>query len=64
MSVFQRRLSVITDTVTSLNIRMRELERLRDQVKRAQLLARKSRPTPTESAPLDNPFSTGLSPMS
>jgi hypothetical protein len=43
MSVFQDRLSFVTDTITSLDTRMRELERLRDQVKNAELLIRKSR---------------------
>lgn len=38
------RISVITDTINSLNIRMRELERLRDQVKKAEKSARRSRP--------------------
>jgi hypothetical protein len=44
MRVFQQHLSVITDTKTNLYTQLRELERLRDQVKRAQLLARRSRP--------------------
>jgi hypothetical protein len=44
MSVIQDRLSVITDTITSLDTQMRELERLRDQVKNAEQLVRKSRP--------------------
>jgi hypothetical protein len=44
MSIFKQRLSVINDTATSLSIRMRELERLRDQVKRAQLLAQRLPP--------------------
>jgi hypothetical protein len=39
MSVFQQRLLVVTHTIPSLNIRIRELERLRDQVKKAQLSA-------------------------
>jgi hypothetical protein len=42
MSFFQKRLSVVTDTLTSLNIRIGKLQRLRDQVKKAQLSA--SRP--------------------
>jgi prefoldin subunit 5 len=41
-SVIQDRLSVITDTITSLDTQMRELERLRDQVKNAEQLVRKS----------------------
>jgi hypothetical protein len=36
MNIFQQRVSVVTDTLTSLDIRIRELERLRDQVKKAQ----------------------------
>jgi hypothetical protein len=36
MNIFQQRVSVVTDTITSLNIRIRELERLRDQVSKAQ----------------------------
>jgi len=44
MSTFQKRLSVVTDAITSLNIRIGELQRLRDQVKKAQLSARRSRP--------------------
>jgi hypothetical protein len=35
MSIFRQRPSAVTDTITSLNIRIRELERLRDQVKKA-----------------------------
>jgi hypothetical protein len=42
-SIFEQRLSVVNDTIASLNIRIRELERLRDQVKKAQLSARRSR---------------------
>jgi hypothetical protein len=34
--------STIADTKTNLYSQMRELERLRDQVRRAELLARKS----------------------
>jgi hypothetical protein len=44
MSIFQQRLSVVSDTITNLNIRIRELEQLRNQVKKAQLSARRSRP--------------------
>jgi hypothetical protein len=44
MSIFQERLLVVTDTITSLDIRIRELERLRDQNKKAQLSARRLRP--------------------
>jgi hypothetical protein len=44
MSVFQQCLSFITDTKTSLNTQMRELERLRGQVKKAQLKAQKLQP--------------------
>jgi hypothetical protein len=44
MSVFQDRLLVVTETITRLYTQMRELERLRDQVEKAELLARKSRP--------------------
>jgi len=44
MNTFQKRLSVVTDTITSLNIRISELQRLRDQVKKAQLSARRARP--------------------
>jgi hypothetical protein len=52
MSSFSRhlletdRLAVITDTIASLNTRLRELERLRAQVNKAQLSARRSRPKP------------------
>jgi polyphosphate kinase 2 (PPK2 family) len=38
MRVVQKRLSVITDARASLNKKMRQLERLRDQVKKAELL--------------------------
>jgi hypothetical protein len=38
------RISVVTVTIASLNTRMRELERLRAQVKKAQLSVRRSRP--------------------
>jgi len=44
MSIFQQRVSVVTDTITTLNIRISEPQRLRDQVREAQLSARRSRP--------------------
>jgi hypothetical protein len=44
MSIRQQRFSVVTDTIANLNARIRELERLRDQVRKAQLSARRSRP--------------------
>jgi hypothetical protein len=44
MSIFQKRLLVVTDMITSLDIRIRDLERLRDQNKKAQLSARRLRP--------------------
>jgi hypothetical protein len=44
MRVVQKRLSVITDARASLNKEMRQLERLRDQVKKAELFSRRSRP--------------------
>ena len=44
MGIFQQRLLVVTHTIPSLNIRIHELERLRDQVEKAQLSARRSRP--------------------
>jgi hypothetical protein len=39
MSVVQQHISAITDTKTSLHTQLRELERLRDQVRQAELLA-------------------------
>jgi hypothetical protein len=45
VSISQQHLSVIIAAVINVNTELRELERLRDQVKRkAQLLARRSRP--------------------
>jgi hypothetical protein len=44
MSSLQQRYAVVTDTITSLNLRIRELERLRDQVKKAERSTRRSRP--------------------
>jgi prefoldin subunit 5 len=40
--VLQQRLSSVADTITILNVRIRELERLRDQVEKARLAARRS----------------------
>jgi hypothetical protein len=48
MSIFEQRLSVVSDTITSLNIRIRELERLRDEVKKAQLSAEDRDRSPVE----------------
>jgi hypothetical protein len=45
------RISVVTDTITSLNARMRELERLRAQVKKAQLSVRRSLPNSRKKRP-------------
>jgi hypothetical protein len=42
MRVFQQHLSVVTDTKTNLYTQLRELERLRDQVRQAELLVGKS----------------------
>jgi hypothetical protein len=36
MNISQQRVSVVTDTIASFDIRIRELERLRDQVSKAQ----------------------------
>jgi hypothetical protein len=44
MSSLQQRYAVVTKTITSLNLRIRELERLRDQVKKAERSTRRSRP--------------------
>jgi hypothetical protein len=44
MSVFDERLAVMIATIVSLNARKRELDQLRDRVKRAELLVRKSTP--------------------
>jgi len=43
MSTLQRRLSVVNDTITNLNAQIYELNRLRDQVRKAQLSARTAR---------------------
>jgi hypothetical protein len=40
--VLQQRLSIVADTITILNVRIRELERLRDQLEKARLAARRS----------------------
>lgn len=41
MRVFQEQLSAVTDTISSLKAQMRELEQLRDRVRKAELSARK-----------------------
>ena len=41
-ALHQRHLPVVTDTITYLNAQMRELNRLRDQVRKAELSAPKS----------------------
>jgi hypothetical protein len=40
MRIFQEQLSAVTDTISSLRAQMRELELLRDQVRKAELSAR------------------------
>jgi len=44
MSSRQKRLAAVIDTAADLNAQFTELNRLRDQVRKAQLSARKSRP--------------------
>ena len=50
MGIFQQRLLVVTHTIPSLNIRIHELERLRDRVRKAQLSARRSRRKPRKAS--------------
>ena len=56
MSSFSRhlletdRLAVVTETIASLHARMRELERLRAQVNKAQLSAQGPRPKPIKKS--------------
>jgi len=47
MSTLQRNLPVVTDTITYLTAQIRELNRLRDQVRKAQLSARRARRKPS-----------------
>jgi len=43
MSSLQQRLAAITHTTANLIVQLRELDRLRERVRKAQLLARRSR---------------------
>jgi hypothetical protein len=43
MGTLQQRLAAITDTASRLDAQLRELNRLRERVRKAKLLARKSR---------------------
>jgi hypothetical protein len=45
LEVTNTRISVFTDTAASLNAQVRELELLRDQVKKAQLSAQQTQQT-------------------
>jgi hypothetical protein len=49
MSVFDERLVDMIAAIVSLNSQKRELDQLRDRVKRAELLVRKSSPNSVES---------------
>jgi hypothetical protein len=51
MSVFEQRLSVIAETNANLYTRLRELERLRDQIERAEMLVRESQPESVAKRP-------------
>jgi hypothetical protein len=57
MSVVQQHISAITDTKTSLHTQLRELERLRDQVRQAEVLAKVA-----AAASLIHPASTSACP--
>ena len=47
-TLHQRHLPVVTDTITYLNAQIRELNRLRGQVRKAELSARRERGSPVE----------------
>ncbi|WP_213738548.1 hypothetical protein [Bradyrhizobium sp. dw_411] len=51
LEVTNTRISVVTNTVASLNARVRELELLRDKVRKAQLSIQKSKQTNHQKRP-------------
>jgi len=44
MSSLQQRFAAVTDTITNLIAQLRELDRLRERVRKAEIFARKSLP--------------------
>jgi hypothetical protein len=48
MRSLEQRLAAVTDTVANLNAQFSELNRLRERVRKAQLLARRSGRMPVE----------------